>query len=308
MRATAAWENSKILGNSSGVEDDEYNTFRVVPSFTFDNRNNPYRPTRGLRFNAAIDLAASKDENPNYDEARFDQGMVEFVKPEIGYTQYWRGHKRHYIGVHAEGGLVTPVSGSGADDPVVDDNIDTPFLPVFERYFLGGEHSVRAVETRSIGPKLAQYRATGGFHVVPVDCNGDGDTADVEFGENSGGTCLVLQNDVEIGGDAYWLMNFEYSVPFSEMFELTAFVDVGNSFGVNHLDVFSLIDELDGDKIVISDSDMFDAKATAGIEVRFHTPVLQQPLRLIYGCKVFGDFNDDAGTCSFSFSIGRTFQ
>ena len=49
-------------------------------------------------------------------------------------------------------------------------------------------------------------------------------------------------------------------------------------------------------------------KATAGVEMRFHTPVLQQPLRLIYGCKVLGDFNDTAGTCSFSFSIGRTFQ
>jgi outer membrane protein assembly factor BamA len=77
---------------------------------------------------------------------------------------------------------------------------------------------------------------------------------------------------------------------------------------VNHLDVFSLIDNETDDVIIIEDSPMFDVKATAGIEVRFHTPVLQQPLRLIYGCKVLGDFNDDENTCSFSFSIGRTFQ
>ena len=97
-------------------------------------------------------------------------------------------------------------------------------------------------------------------------------------------------------------------MPLSEVFELTAFVDVGNSFGVENLDVFSLLDYASEDRIEILDSDPFDLKGTAGIELRFHTPVLQQPLRLIYGCKVFGDFFDDEGSCDFQFSIGRTFQ
>ena len=307
VRTSAAWENSKIVGTDPGVQDDEFTTFRIVPSFTFDNRDNPYRPTRGMRFNAGIDLGAAKDEDPNY-PAPYAQGNVNFIKPEIGFTQFWRAHKKQYFGIHAEGGFVSPVGGGGAQDPLTSDQIDTPFLPVFERYFLGGERSIRAVQTRSVGPFLQQYRGIGGIHLAPVDCNGDGDTADVELGESAGAECKGLVEDIEIGGDAYWLLNMEYSIPFSQMFEVTGFLDMGNSFGVNHIDLRSLVEERNGDTFVITDSDPFDIKATAGVEFRFHTPVLQQPLRLIYGCQVMGDFNEDDNTCSFSFSIGRTFQ
>lgn len=317
FRTTAAYENSKITGRrSSSVEDDEFTTYSLTPSFTFDNRDNPLRPTRGRRLNVDLEVGASRDDDPDYPLAPFkDVADVNFIKPAVGLTQYFRTFKKHYVGIHAEAGLVTPWSGSD-DSPHPEDGIDAPYLPVFERFFLGGERSIRGVETRSVGPQLRQFKK----HLTAVDCDEDGSVyvdpvnpVTFEPGEGPGTYCpgfdeRDLYDELAIGGDAYWLVNFEYSIPFSNIFEATAFLDVGNSFGVNHLDLYDLIDPEPGDRIVVTDSDPFDAKATAGVELRFHTPVLQQPLRLIYGCKVFGDFEDDAGSCDFQFSIGRTFQ
>jgi outer membrane protein insertion porin family len=319
FRVTGAWENSKITGLGNGVEDDEFNTFKITPSLAFDNRDNPLRPTRGRRFNLDLEMGASKDKAPDplLVNTPFQQDTVTFVKPEAGYTNFWRTTKKHYFGVHVEGGILEPLSG-GAEDQRPLDGIDTPYLPVFERYFLGGERSIRSVQTRSVGPQMTQFRddtlPVGNVqmpvppHALPTDCNNDGDTDDVEFEEFAGGTCRHVVDEVSVGGDAYWLMNLEYSIPFSNIFEATLFMDVGNAFGVNHLDIKTVFNLQNLDEFETQDSNPFDVKATAGLELRFHTPVLQQPLRLIYGCKVLGDFTDDQNTCSFQFSIGRTFQ
>jgi outer membrane protein insertion porin family len=277
FRVSARWDDSEIIGEGN-VEDDRFITYALTPSWAFDNRDNPFRPTRGRRLSTSMELGASRDEQTDFINPDYVDGTVNFVKPEVGITQYFRTARKQYFGIHAETGLLEP-TGGGALDPVPEDGIDRPYLPVFERYFLGGEQSIRGVETRSVGPRL--------IHTSP------------------GGIEL---EDVAIGGDAYYLVNVEYNWPLSKIFEASLFLDMGNAFGVNHVDTDSLVDAEDQDVLEIVDSDPFDVKATAGIEMRFHTPVLQQPLRLIYGCKVFGDFLDDESTCSFQFSIGRTFQ
>ena len=284
FRVTGSWENSKIKDDDpNGFDDDEFTTYSLAPSFRFDTRDNPFRPTRGRYLRGVLELGWAKDEDPSIPS--FDNGRIPYVKPRLEFTQYWRTTRKHYFGIHVEGGILEPYGGDDAD-PVLSDGVDAPFLPVYERWFLGGENSIRGVEIRSVGPRLRQYR----------DITNDGIDNPLLF------------EDRAIGGNAYYLMNVEYTVPLSDVFELTAFVDIGNSFGVENLDVFSLLDYQSGDRIEIQDSDPFDLKGTAGIELRFHTPVLQQPLRLIYGCKVLGDFYDDQGNCDFQFSIGRTFQ
>lgn len=284
FRATARWENSRVVGDSN-VEDDEFVVYSLTPAWFFDNRDNPFRPTRGRRFNTEIALGNSRDTEDELPDP-FQEGTVRFVRPEFGYTQYWRTKKTQYFGMHVEGGLVRPVSGNDNDN-YPSDGIDPPYLPVFERSFLGGETSIRGVESRSVGPHVYQYRGVG-----------------------AGGapSAALLWEDVDLGGDAYYLVNLEYNIPLNSVFEITPFVDLGNAFGVDHVNIRDLLTVQDDDVIVIEDSDPFDVKATAGLELRFHTPVLQQPLRLIYGCKVAGEFYDDNSTCSFQFSIGRTFQ
>ena len=276
FRTTAAFQKDKVISEASNVENSEFTTFTLTPAFTFDNRDNPFRPTRGRRLSTAVELGAADEDDPSY-TAEYQQGTINFVKPSLGYTEYWRTFKKQYAAIHLEAGLIDPISKDGPD-PVLSDLIDPPFLPVFERFFLGGEQSIRGVATRSVGPRVSVVR--------------DG----------------IQVDDTAIGGDQYFLANLEYSFPMSNIFEFTAFVDIGNAYGVSHVDVFDVIAAEHEDDIEIRDSDPFDVKATAGIEFRFHTPVLQQPLRLIYGCKVYGDFFDDEGSCDFQFSIGRTFQ
>ncbi|MEM7248820.1 MAG: outer membrane protein assembly factor BamA [Acidobacteriota bacterium] len=286
VRVTGRWESSKIVDDDNAAQDDEFTTYSLTPSFRLDTRNNPFRPSRGRNLSGSVEFGFSDDETP---DVFSEGGNVAFLKPRFEFTQYWRTKGRQYAALHLEGGLLESLTSADeravggqpgtATDNVPSDLISPPYLPVFERYFLGGESSIRGVEIRSVGPRIRHF-----------DSNGN------------------LLEERAIGGNAYYLLNLEYTVPLSEIFELTFFTDIGNSFGVENLHIHDLVNTRHEDVIELIDTDPFDAKGTAGIEFRFHTPVLQQPLRLIYGCKVLGDFFDDEGSCDFEFSIGRTFQ
>ena len=77
----------------------------------------------------------------------------------------------------------------GARVGVVDNYSDTEFVPIFERYFLGGLDSLRGYRYRDIGPQD-------------------------EFGE-------------PLGGDTFWFGTAEYSVPVIERIRFAMFYDVG---------------------------------------------------------------------------------
>ncbi len=68
---------------------------------------------------------------------------------------------------------------------------DTPDVPIFERYFTGGQDSIRGYDERSVGPH-------------------DPDTGDA------------------VGGDAVLLGSVEYTVPIIEIIKGAVFYDVGN--------------------------------------------------------------------------------
>jgi outer membrane protein assembly factor BamA len=54
-----------------------------------------------------------------------------------------------------------------------------------------------------------------------------------------------------------------------------------------------------------TDLDFTTARASAGVELRFHLPIFPVPLRLIYGFPLREFRGDD--TSNFTFSIGRSF-
>ena len=68
---------------------------------------------------------------------------------------------------------------------------DTPDVPIFERYFTGGQDSIRGYDERSVGPH-------------------DPDTGDA------------------VGGDAILIGSVEYTVPIIEIIKGAVFYDIGN--------------------------------------------------------------------------------
>jgi outer membrane protein insertion porin family len=114
-------------------------------------------------------------------------------------------------------------------------------IPIYERFFLGDEFTIRGYNVRSIGP------------IVPLDSFVT--TRNLVLASNPTGTPVVLtglQSDIRdftgptgansvqfaprtaafVGGDTQLLGNFEYRIPIFGPVTLAAFVDIGSAFNL----------------------------------------------------------------------------
>jgi outer membrane protein insertion porin family len=147
------FENVDLLTTSPGFPVNRRNsaTSSVTTLYTVDTRNNFFRPTRGYRVQGSVEYAGGLLGGDNF-----------FYKPRLDATLYLPGlARKHYIGLNAAYGYVAPFG-----DRVV---------PVFERYFLGGERSLRVFRTREVSPARSDIDVNGnGFIDAPEDHNPDG--------------------------------------------------------------------------------------------------------------------------------------
>ncbi len=291
-------------------------TSSVIPSFTYDSRNNFFRPNRGFRFNISTQIAGGPLGGDN-----------SFIRPLAFGTIYFPSVKRQYIAFNAAIGYVRAYDGS--------------VVPVYDRFYLGGERSLRAFKSRTISPARIDIDLNGnGFIDRPEDRDGDGvldpsedvngnlilDTEDLNLngvldpGEDANGNGILDSEDLDgdglleanedvngngsldtgedtngdgifgvifPGGDKFVQFNLEYVFPIGETAELAAFTDMGNAFD-------------NGQKI-----DLRYLRVDYGIELRFYLPIFQAPLRFIYG--FIQDPEPGEKASSFQFSIGTTF-
>jgi outer membrane protein assembly factor BamA len=155
-------------------------TSSITPGYRFDSRNDPFDPNRGSRLFASAQVAGS-----------FLGGTNSFVKPLLGASIYLpaRFPRYAYLGVNLEGGWVSPYSSSA--------------IPIFERFQLGGEQSIRGFRTGSI---LPVRKTSAGYQV---------------FTDQAGRI---------VGGDKYFVLNVEYTFLTAGPAKLLAFADVGNAY------------------------------------------------------------------------------
>lgn len=237
----------------------------ITPVYSYNTVNNPYRPSRGTSFTLSTQIAGGPLG-----------GDTSFLKPIASYTTYRPFIGRTYLAGHAQFGLVTEWQGGSPEDASAIYGV-----PRFERFWLGGDTlGPRVFETRSITPLR---------FVVLDDLNRIAEVISDPVGRPvsdlvSGGGVPVL---VEVGGDRFFLLQTEWVVPLNEQAEIAFFFDVG--------------DALFEDQSLGFES----ARASAGVEMRFHLPIFPVPLRLIYGVPVRKLRGDD--TSNFTFSIGRSF-
>ncbi len=134
---------------------------------------------------------------------------------------------------------------------------DDSSIPQYERYRLGGDRTIRGFPYYTILPRTAQ----GFYFLTP------------------GGS--------RIGGDRYWLTNFELQYRIGGPVKLVAFFDAGNTYVEQQGWDFELW------------------RKSAGLEMRIFLPIFQAPIRFIYGVNL--DPYPDEDPSDFSFSIGTTF-
>jgi len=108
------------------------------PNYIYNTVDNPYSPRRGMRHTIAFAVAGGPL-----------RGTVDYLRPNVETIFYVPHTRRTALGLRFEGALIKPYS-------------DTKTLPLYQRYFLGGETQVRGYDIRTIGPVDSSGRALGG--------------------------------------------------------------------------------------------------------------------------------------------------
>ena len=271
----AALSSNPILADSLLISSFGRRTVsKVTPSIVYNTINAPIFPTAGRRITGSIDIAGLG-------------GTTSFTRlrgEAIWYIPFGdKPNPRFSLGMRAEGQYIRPQGG-------------TVVLPVFEKFFLGGEYSVRGFDMRSIGPR------------------------DTVSGVVTGGNKSLVFN-------AEFYIHIAGPVRFLLFYDAGQVRDRGESFAFGQ----DVIRTQDPDRGLLYDP-FTDILITSGVyvpqrevigrvsafktstggELRFFMPVLNVPFRLIaaWNPSRYGILNNNLQLTKafvFRFAVGTTF-
>ncbi len=145
----------------------EHNVSSLIPAFSRSTLDNPLFPTRGTLYSASFKLSGS-----------FLGGDINLIKPKFEGSFFHPLVADSFVGFHIEYRFIEAIGDSQ--------------VPFWERFYLGGERSIRGYSIYSIGPRSEQ-------------------------GTN-------------IGGEKSILLNAEYVIPVGGPLYAVLFYDVGNAY------------------------------------------------------------------------------
>ena len=226
-------------------------TSRISPYFSYNTLNSYLDPTRGQSLQVNFSLSGG-----------ILGGDVSVFSPTVDYKYFIpvfkrRSEKPHVIGMHFLG------QHSMAFGKRFDSN-SLAFVggvPIYERFFLGGEYDIRGYNIRSISPtaKIDSFLSTRNLKAQVTDPTDSTKLIDAPAGyvansvlrqytyeaptgactETPSANCNVAKNPsyangffTPIGGDTSLVYNLEYRVPIISALSVAAFADVGTVFNM----------------------------------------------------------------------------
>lgn len=214
-------------------------TTAVTAGIGFNTINNPFRPTNGMSAALSVFFAGT-----------WLGGQNQYYKPTGQFSIFIPTFRRQNLAFRLQGGYLAAYNGQT--------------IPIWERYFLGGEDSLRGFGVRTVYPEVEVTSKSGDkYYRYFIDPG----TGTIE------------------GGNRYYLLNTEYVFHIVEQVDVAAFADIGNTYHERQ-------------KVQLS-----NYRADAGVEVRFFIPTFNVPLRLIWANNINPRPHDDFSTFQFSIGL-----
>ena len=216
----------------------------VTPMLSYNTTNSYFNPSWGTSMNLSVAVSGGPFG-----------GDFSMYRPTIEYRHFipdrWLSGGRNVFGFRLLGQFVQSYRGSS--------------VPFYERFFIGGENTIRGFDIRSISPlaiiSTPQFDSAGN----PI----------IDF---KTGLPSIARNIIPIGGDTVGIFNFEYRIPIAGPLSIAAFYDMGlarvtrseslGSFGASSVDLIDVTNNT--------------IRGSTGVEVQFILPVVSAPFRLIF--------------------------
>ena len=160
-------EETNVLPDANGnvpisdILDATYTSSSIGPSYAYDSRDNPFDTTRGARVAMGMTFAGGPLG-----------GTIHAIRPTFATTKYFKISRRSSFSVNLDLGYLRPLDyGKGClltYDAFIDQNSKL-CVPKGQRFFVGGEYSVRGFEYGTLGPKetiQGQTVIAGGYKQV----------------------------------------------------------------------------------------------------------------------------------------------
>jgi outer membrane protein insertion porin family len=125
------------------ISDFTYSQSSIGPSYSFDSRDNPFDTTRGGRFTMGLSYSGGPLG-----------GSIHSFRPTIGMTKFFKLSRRSSFSFNSDLGYMVPLSKNCSN--TLDEQQATTkelCIPKGQRFFVGGEYSVRGFEYGTLGPK-----------------------------------------------------------------------------------------------------------------------------------------------------------
>jgi outer membrane protein insertion porin family len=140
----------------SDISDFIYTQSTIGPSYVYDSRDNPYDTTRGFR----LGVTAAYSGQPL-------GGSIHAFRPTLDVTKFFKLSRNTSFSFNTNLGAVIPLNHNCANslDEAAAKNLNL-CIPKGQRFFVGGEYSVRGFEFGSLGPtetSAGQSVIAGGY-------------------------------------------------------------------------------------------------------------------------------------------------
>ncbi len=209
-------------------------TSRLTGTFSYDTRNASIDPTNGRELSVALALAGLG-------------GDVRTYQPTLSYTQFFSVRRKRSEHPEVFGfRIIAGTVGSFATSSKVRNANSLAFvdgIPIFERFFLGDEFTIRGYNVRSISPISPVDTFITSQNVVvaenptntptPIPELQDAAALGLFTGVSGNNIAALPRSFTSVGGDTQILGNFEYRIPIiGNTVGLAAFADIGTAFNL----------------------------------------------------------------------------